>query len=344
MPDVLRAPFPWFGGKSRAAALIWARLGADVKNYVEPFAGSLAILLGRPGWTPDGGYIETVNDKDAFLANVWRAIQSRPDETADAADWPVNEADLIARHMWLKERREELAIRLQGDPDYCDTKIAGWWLWGCACWIGSGFCSESGKGPWWYEEDETSRQLVHLGDAGRGVSRQLVHLGGAGQGTEKATAAGTLRDWFAELSTRLRRVRVACGDWRRILGPTPTTKQGTTAVVLDPPYGDDAECMTEMYAGGRSVGGISRDVRAWAIEHESDPKLLIALCGYDGEHNELESRGWTVEAWKARGGFGSTRKDGKNENAKRERVWFSPHCLPRANAPTRASSLFEERT
>lgn len=43
----LRAPFPWFGGKSRAAPLVWSALG-DVANYVEPFAGSLAVLLARP--------------------------------------------------------------------------------------------------------------------------------------------------------------------------------------------------------------------------------------------------------------------------------------------------------
>jgi len=43
----LKAPFPWFGGKSRAAALVWERFG-NVRNYVEPFAGSLAVLLARP--------------------------------------------------------------------------------------------------------------------------------------------------------------------------------------------------------------------------------------------------------------------------------------------------------
>jgi hypothetical protein len=43
----LKAPFPWFGGKIRAAHLIWPRFG-DVPNYVEPFAGSLAVLLRRP--------------------------------------------------------------------------------------------------------------------------------------------------------------------------------------------------------------------------------------------------------------------------------------------------------
>jgi hypothetical protein len=45
--SVLRAPFPWYGGKSRAAPLIWRAFG-NVPNYVEPFAGSLAVLLARP--------------------------------------------------------------------------------------------------------------------------------------------------------------------------------------------------------------------------------------------------------------------------------------------------------
>ena len=53
--ETLRAPFPWFGGKSRAADLIWPRFG-DVPNYVEPFAGSLAVLLGRP--TAPGDVLE----------------------------------------------------------------------------------------------------------------------------------------------------------------------------------------------------------------------------------------------------------------------------------------------
>lgn len=34
----LVAPFPWFGGKSRAADVVWQALG-NVDNYVEPFAG-----------------------------------------------------------------------------------------------------------------------------------------------------------------------------------------------------------------------------------------------------------------------------------------------------------------
>ncbi len=43
----LKAHFPWYGGKSRSADLIWSMLG-DPKVYAEPFAGSLAVLLRRP--------------------------------------------------------------------------------------------------------------------------------------------------------------------------------------------------------------------------------------------------------------------------------------------------------
>lgn len=45
------APFPWFGGKSMIAPKVWERFG-EPEAYAEPFAGSAAMLLARPGWTP----------------------------------------------------------------------------------------------------------------------------------------------------------------------------------------------------------------------------------------------------------------------------------------------------
>jgi hypothetical protein len=45
--------------------------------------------------------VETVNDKDCYLANFWRALQADPEAVAHWADAPVNEADLHARHQWL---------------------------------------------------------------------------------------------------------------------------------------------------------------------------------------------------------------------------------------------------
>lgn len=122
--EVLRAPFPWFGGKSRVAPLVWERFG-NVKNYVEPFFGSGAVLLAR---TSPEGY-ETINDKDCFVTNFWRAVTLDPEAVAYHADWPVNEADLHARHNWLL-KQDEFTERMKSDPDYFDARIAGWWVWG----------------------------------------------------------------------------------------------------------------------------------------------------------------------------------------------------------------------
>ena len=82
----LKAPFPYFGGKATVTSLVWQRIGT-VRNYVEPFFGSGAVLLGRPD-PIDGA--ETVNDLDGMLANFWRALQHNPGAVADYADWPVN--------------------------------------------------------------------------------------------------------------------------------------------------------------------------------------------------------------------------------------------------------------
>jgi len=307
--------------------LVWERFG-DVQNYVEPFFGSGAVLLERP--TEAG--IETVNDLDCMVANFWRALKNNPDAVADAADWPVNEVDQHARHLWLSSQ-EEFRERMKTEPDYYDAKIAGWWVWGQCSWIGSGWCSrqlphlgDAGTG--------IHRKLPHLGNAGRGVNRQLPHLGNAGMGVnrqqefvEDGEGISQTRDalfrYMNDLAGRLRRVRVCCGDWSRVCGPSPTVKLGTTGVFLDPPYLDgrtDAIYSTDSLT-------VAHEVREWAIAQGDDRKMRIALCGYEGEHQMPES--WECVEWKARGGYGSQGDNQARENSAKERIWFSPHCLGR---------------
>lgn len=341
----MKAPYPWFGGKSSVSDVVWARFGHDVPNFVDPFMGSCSILLDRD--MPDS-CIETVNDADGFIANFWRAVKADPDAVAHYADWPVNENDLHARHIWLVNRRDSMTARLEGGPDYFDAKIAGWWVWGMACWIGGGFCS--GKGPWQSVEIDGVRQLVHLGDGGRGVkrqlvhlgdgergvNRQLVHLGDGGQGVQRQLVhlgnGGKAGDgecglvaWMRALSKRFSRVRVCCGDWSRVCTPTPTIKHGTTAVFFDPPYGGEAGRDSDLYATESLT--IAADVRRWCVSHGNDKRFRIALCGYDVEHVELEAIGWAVFEWKAKGGYGNQADGAGNVNRHRERIWFSPHCL-----------------
>ena len=313
-PNSLPAPFPWFGGKRKVAAEVWSRFGA-VANYVEPFFGSGAVLLGRP--TPIAGN-ETINDLDGYVANFWRSVKMSPDALAEHADNPVNENDLHARHVWLLQRRETLQSHLDGDPEWHDPQIAGWWVWGIACWIGSGFCS--GKGPWWINE---ARQLVHLGN-GRGVNRKLVHLGDNGQGVEPQAR---LAPWFNALAERLRNVRVCSGDWSRVCGPSVTFRHGLTGVFLDPPYADTAERRSGLYREDSEQ--VAHAVRDWAVANGDNPLLRIALCGYEGEHEMPPS--WSVHSWSAGEGSGA-QADERSENGKRERIWFSPACSAKRQA------------
>jgi DNA adenine methylase len=293
-------PFPYFGGKRRVAGEIWARLG-DVANYVEPFAGSCAVLLARPH-TP---HIETINDADGLVANFWRAMALKPEEVLHHADWPVSEPDLVARQNWLTRSRESMAAQLMADPAWCDPQAAGWWVWAISQWIGSQFCKR-----------EVAAALPYIcGDGGHGIH-------GAG------------RDGIAKLAAvaaRMRHVRVACGDWSRVVGASVLSykKVKSIGVVLDPPYDDGAN----VYAKNERM---SADVRAWCMKHQGMSNVRIALCGYDGEHNELADRhGWTVYAYKKHAGYGVQAADGAGDeeegdgrrNARRERVWFSPSCL-----------------
>ena len=315
----LRAPFPWFGGKSRVSEMVWDRFG-NVPNYVEPFFGSGAVLLMRP----HEPHIETVNDLDCMVANFWRALQLDPDEVAFYCDRPVNEADQHAIHLWLCSQ-EEFRERMKTDPDYFDAKIAGWWVWGQCIWIGSGWCASklphlgnAGTG--------VHRKRPHLGDAGTGVHRQLPHLGSAGKDefTASDLTSGTpVREYLFALADRLRRVRVCCGDWSRVCGPTPTVKQGITGVFLDPPYADEGSRTADLYSSDDL--NVAHVVKDWAVAWGDDPRMRIALCGYEGEHEMPDS--WECVPWKARGGYSSQGENAARENTYRERIWFSPHCL-----------------
>jgi hypothetical protein len=124
------------------------------------------------------------------------------------------------------------------------------------------------------------------------------------------------------LQKRFERVRVCCGSWDRITGYTPTEHNGLTGVFLDPPYGEDRDMV---YACDSGI--VNAAVHDWCLENGGNPMLRIALCGYDGEHNDLEKMGWDVFSWKAQGGYGNQSGKRGRDNVHKERMWFSPHCI-----------------
>lgn len=103
-------PFAYFGGKTSAAARIVDHLPPHF-HYVEPFAGSLAVLLAKPR-----SRMETANDLDGAVMTFWRVLRDRPLELARAchltphsrAEWESS-ADLdvaddleLARRVWTR--------------------------------------------------------------------------------------------------------------------------------------------------------------------------------------------------------------------------------------------------
>lgn len=360
--DYVKAPFPWFGGKSKAASAVWDLLG-DVPHYVEPFAGSLAVLLRRPHLANRTYFSETVGDLDGFVVNFWRATQLFPVETATAASWPVAEADLTARHLALVRWREDGGLdRLKADPMWCDPLMAGWWVWGLCCWIGSGWCA--GTGPW-HEVDGrlvkqpqsrkrgepgVSQQLPHVSDNGRGVNHAGTREPGVGE--FHPIVMPELVRWIEWLSARLRHVRIVHGPWTRTVttGASLTLPvrqgKGPCGVFLDPPYADTANRADGLYAV--DCLSVAHDVVTWAIEHGNDPRYRIVVAGYDAEHGDrFATAGWSEHEWfKAghlTGGYGGGSKGGHQQH--RERLWASPHCVQAATPdpePDPEQTLFTE--
>jgi DNA adenine methylase len=325
---VLKTPYPWFGGKKTVAETVWERFG-DVANSVEPFFGGGAMLLNRPVWHT--GHTETVNDINAWLTNFWRAVKADPDAVAHYASDPVNELDLHSRGDWLFYRRDyaDFVEAMRSDPEYYDTKSAGWWVWGQCAWIGTGWGRMESrdmvnrKRPELLVNKGVNRKLPHLGDAGMGVNRKLPHLGdaGMGDGITDTSRKAAITQYMRELAARFASVRVCCGDWKRVCTSDATTvKHGLTGVFLDPPYAvdDRANCYDD-----NDTFDLAHEVRDWAIQNGD--RMRIALCGYE-EHDAFMPDTWECYRWKAAGGYASHGSE-KNENCKRETIWFSPMCL-----------------
>lgn len=72
----MRSPVPYFGGKTTIGPLIAALLPPH-QHYVEPYCGSLAVLLAK---TPAAH--ETVNDLDGELMTFWRVLREHPSDLA----------------------------------------------------------------------------------------------------------------------------------------------------------------------------------------------------------------------------------------------------------------------
>lgn len=295
MSEPLKAPFSYFGNKRLIAQAIWERLGS-VDTYIETCFGSGAVYFARQN--PRG--TEIVNDKEGFLVNTFRAITYYPDEVANLVVYPPSELDIIARHRWLMEIGKPKLELLRTDPIYCDPQIAAWYIYGAACFVGNGWC---------LRESYKNQKLKIPKASDEGVFR-----------TEFDGEVEKVKAYFRQISYRMRNTKIACGDWDRVVTPAWTTGD-IVGIFADPPY-EDSQHSVQYSAGGY----VAQAVRAWAIENGDNPRFRIAISGYDSENYRFPDT-WETLEWKASGGYGNQAEGKGRENARRERIWFSPACL-----------------
>jgi len=254
----------------------------------------------------------------------------------------VTEVDLTARHLALVRVQTELADKLAADPEFCDLKLAGWWVWGVSAWVGGEWCS--GLGPW------------HPGsESGPGVYRKMPMVAGnhGGKGVHKPLTGEPgvspeglwdvdglhrehLEQVFGRIAQRLRRVRITCGDWSRLTRSAVEPRRGEVAgVFLDPPY-DLSARRGDLYgptdsrgSQDESSGSLHDRVREWALSIGGEDRFRVAYCTYSNpsEDAELLSAGWVPLQWSASGGYGLQSTNRARENKDKEVVWFSPGCI-----------------
>jgi len=137
----VKPPIPYFGGKITTGPAI-AALFPDHRHYVEPYCGSLAVLMAKPR-----SHHETVNDLDAALMTFWRVLREREQELARAcaltphsraehaaSDEPTDDHLEVARRVFVQLTQGRAGARrrtgwrhfvkpteVTSMPDYLDT-------------------------------------------------------------------------------------------------------------------------------------------------------------------------------------------------------------------------------
>lgn len=122
-----------------------------------------------------------------------------------------------------------------------------------------------------------------------------------------------LRGYFAALSERLKNVVICYSDWTRLASAAErASRRADSAIFLDPPYGYYTGRKKNLYA--HDSPNVAEFVCRWTLARaKTHPRLRIALCGFEGEHQMPST--WEEMPWWSRMGRG------------RERIWFSPSCL-----------------
>lgn len=290
--EKLKAPFPYRGGKSKIAGFVWEKFG-DVPRYIEPFAGSSAVLLGRPD--RHRRKYEAINDSCGFVTNLWRTIKNDPEFILEFMARPVSSIDFWAMHDEILRAKDVLKDQLVSDFNFYDRDVAAMWLH-CGC-------------------------IYTFSSMGNSLIRGQPGISGDnyGRGFVAWQRGGKSKKRLMSLAMRFLRVFIFCGDWslmakENIIHAKPRCRR-ISGIFLDPPY----KGYEDVYG---DISSVSSGVMSWCSSAGNDPRKRIVLCGFDREYDDLISLGWVKFSWHR--GSGRTSTDATAES---ERIWCSPACL-----------------
>ena len=311
----LRPPITYVGRKIKAAPKVWERMG-NVRTYIDPCCGSLAVPLASPYGAADR---EIFNDVNGLVCNFHRAMRNHPRELAAAADRPTVHQDLSTAVRKLYEAEPDLTEKQFEDFDYCNVEIAGLWAWVTCISIDMGRGISDG-----YYSEGRFNEIILTAD-----HYTAPEVDDENYYPERDVFTGErLYGWFQILSDRIRRAYILCKDWSKLFSPSVTgitkTKVGkisnpTCGVFFDPPYvGTEG-----MYAAANEI---ALDIFNWCVENGDNPMYRIVLCGYEGDYPDFPE-GWTMESWVRSAGMETTGGEGRTQ-LRKEALYFSPHCLP----------------
>ena len=125
--QTLKPPFAYFGGKTTLAPQI-AELLPEHEHYVEPFAGSLAVLLAKKP-----SRAETVNDLDGDLVTFWRVLRDQPGDLERACILTPHARAEYEQSRSFDDAEDELELarrvftRLTQGRSHTMDGRAGWW-------------------------------------------------------------------------------------------------------------------------------------------------------------------------------------------------------------------------
>jgi DNA adenine methylase len=245
---------PYHGGKGRLADWIVGVMPAH-RVYLEPFAGSAAVLLAKPRCTH-----EVLNDVDGHVVNFYRVLRDHPEELERACRLtPYARAEYAAASLTEHDLDDE------GSDDG----------------LKEGLGEVERARRWWVR---VSQSFAHTGSQATGWSTSIM------RGSNNAATVTNRLDRMHAVARRLATVTI---ENRHALDLIGDTGSPDSVVYADPPYLSSTRSAMTRRPGGdyRHEFATTADHQALAkVLHETPATVL--LSGYHSPLYEELYAGW----------------------------------------------------